>query len=263
MPERSPNLISAVAPTLSELKKLPTHDQGILLLKRLAFHFPRESFSPFNLSRQGYGMPDPGSLATGFPENEIAETVLYLLDAPLRSIQREGYVAERLSRDGFFDITPEGWTEVNRDVNVFVPNRDVIGALRFLHPDLRGFEHYFRENKLKEAVAAAFSLLENRLNQIRDASPSSANKGVIGVALPHKLYDTGDLKFPYPKLAQGNQQGRASFERHLKGLLTSGIGWFRNAFDHEPYNLPTFDEAETLEHLYVASYMLHLIDRSV
>src|SRR6266852_9255346 len=90
MSERFPNLISAVAPNLAELKKLPIHDQGMLLLKRLAFHFPRESFSPWNLSRQGYGMPDPGSLAIGFPEPEIAETVLYLLDAPLRYIHRGG-----------------------------------------------------------------------------------------------------------------------------------------------------------------------------
>src|SRR5258707_9696176 len=96
MPEGSPNPISAIAPTLPKLKKLPIHDQGMLLLKRLAFHFPREAFSPWNLSRQGYSTADPGSLATGFPAAEIAETVLYLLDAPLRHIQREGYMSARI-----------------------------------------------------------------------------------------------------------------------------------------------------------------------
>ena len=39
--------------------------------------------------------------------------------------------------------------------------------------------------------------VENRLDQIRDASPAPAAKGVSGVSLPYKLFDTGDLKFPY------------------------------------------------------------------
>ncbi|MGA9672887.1 MAG: TIGR02391 family protein, partial [Terracidiphilus sp.] len=249
--------------TLADLKGLPLHVQGILLLKRLAFHFPIDSFSPWNLSRQGNGMSDPGSLATGFPDHEIAETVLYLLDAPLRYLQREGYISERLSRDGFFDFTPEGRAEINRDIGVFVPNRTIIASLNFLHPDLRGYEHYCRENKLKDAVAAAFKHLENRLNQIRDASTSAANKGVSGVNLPYKLFETGELKFPYPNLSPGNQQAQDAYLKQIKGLITSGIGWFRNSFDHEPHNLPKIDEVETLEHLFVASYMLHLIDRSV
>ncbi len=263
MSERFPNLISAVAPTLAELKKLPIHDQGMLLLKRLAFHFPRESFSPWNLSRQGYGMPDPGSLATGFPEPEIAETVLYLLDAPLRYIQREGYIAERLSRDGFFDITADGRAEINRDVTIFVPNRVVLAALCFLHPDLQGFEHYFREHKFKEAIAAAFKRVENRFNEVRDASPSPAVKSSSGATLPHDLYKSGDLKFPFPLLAAGNPKSRAGYEQQLRSFLGAGVGLFRNAFAHEPHNLPDYDEVETLEQLFIASHMLRLIDQSV
>jgi hypothetical protein len=263
MPVRSPNLISAIAPTLAELKKLPIHDQGVLLLKRLDFHFPSQSFSPWNLSRQGHGMPDPGSLATGFPEAEIPETVLYLLDAPLRYIQKEGYIAERLSRDGFFDITTDGRAEIDRDVTIFVPNREVLAALRFLHLDLQGFEHYFREHKFKEAIAAAFKRVENRFNEVRDASPSPAVKSSSGATLPHDLYKSGDLKFPFPLLAAGNPKSRASFEQQLRSFLGAGVGLYRNAFAHEPHNLPDYDEAETLEQLFVASQMLHLIDQSV
>ncbi|MBB6144309.1 hypothetical protein HNQ77_002261 [Silvibacterium bohemicum] len=263
MSERSPNLISAVAPTLAELKKLPIQDQGVLLLKRLAFHFPREPFSPWNLSRQDYNTNDPGCLATGFPETEIAETVLYLLDAPLRSIQKEGYIAERLSRDGFFDITTDGWAEVNRDVTIFVPNREVLAALRFLHPDLRGYEHYFREQKFKEAIAAAFKRVENRFNELRDASPSPVVKSSSGATLPHDLYKSGDLKFPFPLLAAGNPKSRAGYEQQLRSFLGAGVGLFRNALAHEPHNLPDYDEVETLEQLSVASHMLRIIDQSV
>jgi hypothetical protein len=68
------------------------------------------------------------------------------------------------------------------------------------------------------------------------------------VNLPYNLFDTGDLKFPHPSLSPGNQQAQDAYLKQIKGLLTSGIGWFRNSFDHLPHNLPTFDEAETLEH---------------
>ena len=81
--------------------------------------------------------------------------------------------------------------------------------------------------------------------------------------LPHKLFETGDLKFPFPKLAAGNTQSRESYAKHLKGLLTAGVGWFRNSFDHEPHNLPNLSEGEALELLFVTSYMLRILDQSV
>jgi Protein of unknown function (Hypoth_ymh) len=264
MPDRSPNLISDVVKNLAELKQLTMHEQGVLLLKRLSFHFPKgQAFSGHNLSLQSYGINDVGSLATGFPEAEVAETVLYLMHGPWRQIDREGFIAERLTRDGFFEITPEGWAEVERDSKVFVPDSTVIAALRFLHKDLRGYEHFFRDQKCNEAVAAAFRRLENRLNEIRDASASSSVKASSGVSLPHELYKEKDLKFPFPVLASGNAKSRAAYEQHLRSFLAAGIGWFRNAFDHEPHNLPVLGPVETLEHLFVASYMLHLIDISV
>lgn len=264
MPSPSTNLISDVVKNLAELKQLTVHEQGVLLLKRLSFHFPKgQAFSGHNLSRQSYGINDVGSLATGFPETEVAETVLYLMGAPWRQIDREGYIAERLTRDGFFEITPEGWAEVERDPKIFVPDSAVIASLRFLHKDLQGYEHYFREQKRKEAVAAAFKRVENRFNEIRSASSSPSVKMSSGVSLPHELYKEGDLKFPFPALASGNAKSRAAYEQHLRSLLAAGIGWFRNAFDHEPHNLSNLGEVEALEHLFVASYMLHLIDLSV
>ena len=85
--------------------------------------------------------------------------------------------------------------------------------------------------------------------------PSSAAKGVSGVSLPYKLFETGDLRFPYPTLAVGNTQAQEAYAKQLKGLLASGVGWFRNSFGHEPHNLPDPDAGETLELLFVASYM--------
>ena len=85
---------------------------------------------------------------------------------------------------------------------------------------------------------------------------------MAGVSLPHKLFETGDLKFPFASLAAGNPKGRDAYSQQLKNLLASGVGWFRNSFAHEPHNLPDLDAAETLELLFVASYMLRIIDRS-
>lgn len=135
--------------------------------------------------------------------------------------------------------------------------------LAFMHKDLQGYGHYFRERKQKEAVAAAFKRVENRLNEIRDASKAISNAGVSGAGLPHRLFDSGDLKFPFPNLAANNAPARDAYLQSLKNLLAGGVGWFRNSFDHEPHNLPDFDDGETLEQLFVASYMLRLIDRSL
>jgi hypothetical protein len=81
--------------------------------------------------------------------------------------------------------------------------------------------------------------------------------------LPHELYKSGTLKFPLPKLAANNQKSREAYDQHLRNFLAAGIGWFRNAFDHEPHNLPDIDEAGALEYLFIASHMLRIIDKSV
>lgn len=187
--------------------------------------------------------------------------VLHLLGAPWQEIEREYYISSPRG-DGWYEITEEGWSEVEKSINLAVPDRTAIDALKFLHKDLQGYGHYFRERKLKEAVAAAFKRLENRLNEIRDSSKVSPAVSVSGVSLPHRLYDSGDLKFPFLALGASNQKSRDAYSQSLKSFLSSGIGWFRNAFDHEPHNLPDLEEAEALELLFVASYMLRIIDKS-
>jgi hypothetical protein len=264
VPLNQPFLIGSVAATLADFQKLSSDHQAVAFLRRLAFLFPAgKTFHRGNLSLNAYGRPDSSGLCTGWPLEDLAAGVDYLLKSPWRTLERHGYIAEAVTGHSFFELTEEGWSIANSPNALIAPDRSVLGAIRFLHPDLQGYEHYFREGKLKEAVTAAFMRVENRLNQIRDASPALAAKGVSGVSLPYKLFDTGDLKFPYPRLAAGDPQSRAAFEKQLKGFLTSGIGWFRNSFDHEPHNLPTIDEGETLELLFVASHMLRTIDRSV
>jgi hypothetical protein len=257
-------MIASVAPTLDDFKRLSSRDQGIAFLRRLAFLFPRgKTFLRKNLALESYGMPDPNALCTGWPQQDLRTGVVHLLGIPWQTIAREGYISEALSGDGFHEVTQDGWLHVEFPNSIFVPDRAVIDALRLLHKDLQGYEHYFREGKLKEAVTAAFLRVENRLNEIRDASKSQALAGVFGVNLPYKLFETGELKFPYATLSPGNTQAQEAYAKHLKGLLASGVGWFRNSFGHEPHNLPNPDAGEALELLFVASYMLRIIDKSV
>lgn len=92
-----------------------------------------------------------------------------------------------------------------------MPDSAEIAALRFLHKDLRGYEHFFRKQKCNEAVEAAFRRVENRLNEIKDVSASSSVKASSGVSLPHELYEEKDLKFPFPMLASGNAPSSSVF----------------------------------------------------
>jgi hypothetical protein len=252
--------IVSVASTLNDFRKLPQHVQGRALLKALADRFSQNTFNRENLLLEPYNTVGPEGFALGLPEEERRDAVKYLFGSPWRYLINNGYIG--LTRNDFYEITPEGHAEAAEEISAIKVDRTAVEAIRFLHPDLQGYEHYFREGKLKDAVTAAFMRVENRLNQIRDASPAPAAKGASGVSLPYKLYDTGDLKFPYPSLAAGDSQDREAFAKQLKGFLASGIGWFRNSFVHEPHNLPSLNEAETLELLFVASHMLRMIDRS-
>lgn len=253
--------IASVATDLAEFRKLPQHVQGRALLKALADRFPRGTFNRENLLLEPYNTTDPEGFALGLPEGERHDAVRYLFGSPWRFLISDGFIA--VTKNDFYEITPEGLAEAEDDIKAVRVDRTIVDALRFLHPDLHCYEHYFREGKLKGAVTAAFLRVENRLNEIRDASLSPAAKGVSGVSLPYKLFDTGDLKFPYPNLAAGDPQSREGYAKQLKGFLTSGVGWFRNSFDHEPHNLADPDAGETLELLFVASNMLRIINKSV
>jgi hypothetical protein len=134
----------------------------------------------------------------------------------------------------------------------------ITSNLKLLHQDLHGYGHYFREGKTTEAVKSAFGRVENLLNELRDSVPNPP--AASGVALPHKLFDMGLLQLPHSRLAPGNPQRRNAYELAFKNFIASGIGWFRNSFDHEPHNLPDIDEAQAIELLFVASHMLRMID---
>jgi Protein of unknown function (Hypoth_ymh) len=253
--------IAEIALGLDEFRKLPLHIQGRALLKALADRYPRDTFNRHNLLLEPYGTIDHEGFTLGWSQEERRDALKHLLGAPWRYLINNDYIA--LTEHDFYEVTTDGHVAAAADISSIKVDRTIIDALRFLHPDLQGHEHYFREGKLKEAVTAAFIRVENRLNEIRDASLSPAAKGVSGVGLPYKLFDTGDLKFPYPTLGAGDPQARAAYEKQLKGYLTSGIGWFRNSFGHEPHNLPTLNDGEALELLFVASHMLRMIDRSI
>lgn len=161
---------------------------------------------------------------------------------------------------GFFVITEEGiqaaknFTSVNVDLGI-------TAAMELLHPDFRGFGHYFQEGRLKEAVAAAFERYENRLNEIRDGSRRTAVRNAAGRDLPHKLFGSKMLKLPYRKL--GTPAKRSAYESALCGILSGGVGWIRNSYTHEKHHLPDLQPDEALELLFVASYLLRMVEYSL
>jgi hypothetical protein len=93
-----------------------------------------------------------------------------------------------------------------------------IEVLGCMHRDLQGYEHYLRKQKRKEAVAAAFRRVENCLSEIRDLSHTLVNMRASGVSLPHELFDSGVLKFPFPSLTASNPTSRGAYVQYLKTL---------------------------------------------
>ena len=258
------NTIAAVAHSLADFKSLPLPDQSILLLKRLALLFPQgQTFSKQNfLSFGPNNLPDPYGITSGYPREIVPEMLRYLLSLPWHYLEQNYLIAQIPAHNGFFELTPHGFEATKGPRTIFSPDRVVVDALALLHSDLRGYGHYFRERKLKEAVAAGFKRVENRLNEIRDRSTSLANPGASGVSLPHELFRSGDLRFPFPLLSASNAKGQEAYAGQLKNFLSSGIGWFRNSFDHEPHNIPELTEAQALEQLFIASYMLRILETS-
>jgi hypothetical protein len=137
----------------------------------------------------------------------------------------------------------------------------VISAIALLHPDFRDYAHYFNEDKLKEAVAAAFERYENRLNEIRDRSRKASVKNAAGKDLVYQLFNQKVLKRPYKKLGR-NAKAKEAFEQGLAGMLAGGVSWIRNAYTHEKHKLPDIHETEGLELLFVASYLMRMLDLS-
>jgi hypothetical protein len=67
------------------------------------------------------------------------------------------------------------------------------------------------------------------------------------------------LKLPYRKL----KRNRSAYEASLVGIFGGAVGWIRNAYSHEKHNLPELESKEALELLFVARYLLQMLDYSL
>src|SRR6267154_5710385 len=86
-----PNTMSEVAPTLTELKKLPTEQKCRLLLARLAKIGQHDSA----LNKHNLMMPgDPYALAHGYPDAEKMPVREHLMGAPWTRLLNEGYLVD-------------------------------------------------------------------------------------------------------------------------------------------------------------------------
>jgi hypothetical protein len=181
--------MAAEAPTLQDLRALPISKQAQLLLRRLATQYPTSQSS---VGRMNLDIPVYASdLASGYPASEVSAVKDLLLGAPWKRLEADGFIRD--NGQNFFHVTAEGYEAAKKSEAFFV-NRDVVEALKLLHPEFQGYAHYFYEDKLQEAVAAAFERYENRLNEIRDASKNTPVMAASGYALVYKLFDAKILK---------------------------------------------------------------------
>jgi hypothetical protein len=243
-------------PTLKALKGISISKQAQLLLRRLATQYPRSdmTFGKMNFALHVYA----ADLASGYELNEITAVKDLLLGAPWKKLEAEGFIAD--NGQGFFHVTIEGYEAAKQAEAVF-QNREILDALKLLHPEFQNYGHYFYENKLAEAIAAAFERYENRLNEIRDGSKNAQVMMSSGHPLVYRLFATKILKEPYPSLGS-NPTTKEAYQQGLSGLLSSGVSWFRNARTHEKHNLPSPSSQEALELLFVASYLMRMLDLS-
>ena len=116
-----------------------------------------------NFELSGYS----ADLISGYPPLDAHRVKDYLLGSPWTYLVSHGYIRD--NGQGFFTVTDEGF-QAAQNAEQTIVSIEIRSALQLLHPDLRDYEHYFQENRLKEAVAAAFERYENRLNELRDRS---------------------------------------------------------------------------------------------
>ena len=109
---RSERLVIGDCTQLASFKDLPQHEQGVRLLKRIAFLFGKQTFDPHKEPPNIWGQPDRGGLALGFFPYELRDAGLYILTYPWSEIVRTGYVAEAPPGSGMYEITAEGWVVV-------------------------------------------------------------------------------------------------------------------------------------------------------
>ena len=82
-----------------------------------------------------------------------------------------------------------------------------------------------------------------------------------GHPLVYKRFAAKILKEPYPSLGS-NPSTKDAYQKALAGIMSGGVSWFRNARTHEKHNLPPPTPQEVLELLFVASYLMRMLDLS-
>lgn len=236
-------------PSYKELEHLSIPKQAQLLLRSASRFAQIGSFNIYNLN-----MP-PWGLASDFPEGQRQAVTELLLGAPLKFLENQGLI--RFKEHSNYVITPSGHKAVQDPAPSFFEVQEIMAALPLLHPDFHGYAHFFYDNKLKEAVAAAFERYENRLNEIRSGSISPTVRAASGHPLIYRLFAEGELVRPYPALG-----AKDSYEKGLTGILSGALEWIRNPYTHQKHELPDLAPSEALELLFVASYLMRMLELS-
>jgi hypothetical protein len=236
-------------PSYEELEHFSIPKQAQLLLRSASRFAQIGSFNIYNLN-----MP-PWGLASDFPEGQRQAVTELLLGAPLKFLENQGLI--RFKEHSNYVITPSGHKAVQDPAPSFFAVQEIMAALPLLHPDFHGYAHFFYDNKLKEAVAAAFERYENRLNEIRSGSISPTVRAASGHPLVYRLFAEGELVRPYPALG-----AKDSYEKGLTGILSGALEWIRNPYTHQKHELPDLTPSEALELLFVASYLMRMLELS-
>lgn len=236
-------------PSYKELEHLSIPKQAQILLRSASRFAQIGSFNTYNL-----GMA-PWQLASDFPEGEREAVTELLLGAPLRFLENQGFT--RHKEHSNYAITPKGHEALRNPGPSFFAVQEIMDALPLLHPDFHGYAHFFYDNQLKEAVAAAFERYENRLNEIRSDSVSPTVRAASGHPLVYRLFAEGELVRPYPNIG-----AKDSYEKGLTGILSGALEWIRNPYTHQKHELPDLTPGEALELLFVASYVLRMLELS-
>jgi hypothetical protein len=80
-------------------------------------------------------------------------------------------------------------------------------------------------------------------------------RAASGHPLVYRLFAEGELV----RLALG---AKDAYEKGLTGILSGALEWIRNPYTHQKHELPDPTPSETLELLFVASYLMRLLELS-
>ena len=236
-------------PSYKELDQFPDHKQAEFLLSKLVRFSPGGHFNITNFNKE------PWSLASDFPAGERRAVTELLLAAPFKWLEFKGLI--RHTQYDNYEITLKGREAAQNPSPLFFASHEIMAALPLLHPDFRGYANYFYENRLKDAVAAAFGRYENKLNEVRDSRGGAGSKKEEGKSLVYALFKEKTLVRPYPNLTP-----KDALEQGLTGIMSGTLGWIRNPYTHEKHNLPDPTPSEAVALLFVASYLMRMLELS-